>query len=183
MAEIVEILETRAGVSKAGKPYQVTKVKLNDGKEAETLDNVQVGIVGEVTYDDQYKKYNFKKQNLTGQRSSGVKEFKADPVKQESIEKQVVLKASLDAVEKLVTLGIVRIKTTEEFNQQWWNEYAFANKLLKTNPDHKVEPKTEPKKETPSPKVSEEGDVQRAKEILEIEDDIDLDGIDFGDDQ
>lgn len=180
MAEIVEILESRAGVSKAGKPYQVTKVKLDDGKEAETLDTVQVGMIGEAIYDDQYKKFNFKKQNLTGGRpTGGVKEFKADPVKQASIEKQVVLKASLDAVEKLVTLGIVEIKTTEEFNQQWWNEYAFANKLLNTNPDHKVETK-----ETPSPKVSEEGDtpgVSRAKEILEIEDDIDLDGIDFGD--
>lgn len=179
MAEIVEILEARAGVSKAGKPYQVTRVKLNDGKEAETLETVQVGMVGDVTYNEQYKKYDFKKQNLT--KSAPVKEFKADPVKQESIEKQVVLKASLEAVEKLITLGIVEIKTTEEFNQQWWNEYAFANKLLKTNPDHKVEAKKEEK--TPNPKVSEEGELNRAKEILEIEEDIDLDGIDFGDEQ
>lgn len=180
MAEIVEILETRAGVSKAGKNYVVTKVKLNDGNVAETLDQVQVGLVGDATYDDQYKKWNFKKQNLTGGGyKQGVKEFKADPIKQESIEKQVVLKASLEAVEKLVTLGIVEIKTTEEFNQQWWNEYAFANKLLKTNPDHKVEPK-EKKEVKPNPKVNEEG-VKKAKEILEIEEDIDLDGIDFGD--
>lgn len=162
MAQIEAILGVESKVSKAGKPFTITKVQV-EGKQAEVFGNANVGDQGNLSYNDQFKKYEFKRAQ-SGVRSN-TKEFKADPVKNASIERQVALKAAVDITVANLPLHKEQPKGSDQVAGVLAMASAFDQWL---------------KGETNSPKVIKEGDVDEIPfSDDEIPTDIDLDNVDF----
>ena len=57
--KVTEIVDTKQGTNKNGKPYTMTTIKA-DGKEAKGFDRVAVGDEVELVWNAEYKNYNFK---------------------------------------------------------------------------------------------------------------------------
>lgn len=165
MAQIDAILGVESKVSKAGKPFTITKVQV-EGKEAEVFGNATVGEQGYITYNEQFKKYEFKKAAQNAPARSNTKEFKADPVKNASIEKQVALKAAVDVVSAKLPL-MDKLPESKDIATAVTVIATIFDKWLKNG-------------ETPHPKVNKEGDVDEIPfSDDEIPTDIDLDNVDF----
>ena len=154
MAKVESILGIENKTSKAGKNYTITKV-LVEGKEAEALGTVNVGAEGYVTYNEQYRKNEFKPAVQALPARSNTKEFKADPVKNASIERQVALKAAVDVTVANLPLQ-EKVSNGKDQVKGVLTMAAAFDQWLKTG-------------ETPNPKVSKEGVVDTAKAILGAE--------------
>lgn len=98
MAVVKQFIKAESRTSKnTGKPYIVNIVVVEDGDKTEVVEvfgTVKVGDIGNLTFNQQYKKWEF---STGAQRPTGVTEkvYKADPESRTSIEK---MKALAEAV-------------------------------------------------------------------------------------
>lgn len=112
MSTITKFIKVEERTSKLGKPYTISHVIVDDAKEVEVFGLAREGQTGELSYSEQYKKWEFK---IAGTPSTGfarvpaTKEFKADPAKMaqdkhlaiatnQSIQRQVAMKGTVELI-------------------------------------------------------------------------------------
>lgn len=114
MGKVTKVISVMDRVSKAGKPYKISKVTVDDGnltQDAEMFGTATEGQEGTMEFDATYNKWSFKPDIKSGGSFSGggTKVFKADPDKMDqdkklaiatnqSIQRQVAMKGAVELI-------------------------------------------------------------------------------------